>query len=413
MNDPDMAQRRPRVMLMLKEYPQISQTYIKNEIEALEQDHDVTIVTRKGPDIPFQNARPHRYANTVEEFREIAEEVRPDILHTHYLSELRFIGALAERTGIPFTVRTHSFDTVSLRPKSIKGKLKQRLQPPDNPKTTWKGRLWRVVKPAVPLEKTPWFMQNLRAMDSDLCLGVLNFPCARPWLEAAGVRGDKLIDCFPVVRYRQFHDRGENGVDIMNTGVVTPKKAMGDFLKLASRVPDRHFRLYGLGYHVEQLLAKNDDLGARVEFVDPVQPEDMLAEYKKHRWLVYTADFDVPAVGWPMAVAEAQAAGVGVCMPRIRPDLEDYVGRGAGYLYDSIRELPDIIRHPVPPEMREAGFEQAKKSDIETHLHRLTDAWRAALPSRTQAPTPPLDGAEDPSVSTSTMPEGGTRQLAR
>ena len=122
MNDPDMAQRRPRVMLMLKEYPQISQTYIKNEIEALEQDHDVTIVTRKGPDIPFQNARPHRYANTVEEFREIAEEVRPDILHTHYLSELRFIGALAERTGIPFTVRTHSFDTVSLRPKRGCGK---------------------------------------------------------------------------------------------------------------------------------------------------------------------------------------------------------------------------------------------------------------------------------------------------
>ena len=36
-----------------------------------------------------------------------------------------------------------------------------------------------------------------------------------------------------------------------------------------------------------------------------------------------------------MAIAEAQAAGVSVCMPNIRPDIKEYVGE-AGFVYDSI-----------------------------------------------------------------------------
>ena len=36
-----------------------------------------------------------------------------------------------------------------------------------------------------------------------------------------------------------------------------------------------------------------------------------------------------------MAIAEAQADGVGVCIPNIRPDIKEYVGE-AGLIYDSI-----------------------------------------------------------------------------
>ncbi len=81
----------------------------------------------------------------------------------------------------------------------------------------------------------------------------------------------------------------------------------------------------------------------------------------------------VPTVGWPMAIAEAQASGVGVCMPRIRPDLVEYVGPGV--IYDSIEELYPIVSGPVPDEMREAGFEHARRSDIAEHKHLLTDLW--------------------------------------
>ncbi|WP_206675046.1 glycosyltransferase family protein [Alteripontixanthobacter muriae] len=348
-------------MFLLKEYPQISQTYIKNEIEALEDQYEISIVTRKGPDIPYINHRDHCFADNLGQFREAAEDFKPDILHTHYLTELRFIGDLAEAIGVPYTVRTHSFDTVALRKKN------------------WKGRVKQMLKREPPLERTSWFLEGIRAMDSELCLGVLTFPFSRPWLEKAGVDGRKLVDCFPVVRFEQFYDRSENGEAIMNTGVATPKKRMTDFLRLAKEVPGKPFRLYAMGYHVDDLRRQSEEMGAKIEFVDPIQPEDMPIEYKKHAWLVYTGDFDIPTVGWPMAIAEAQAAGVGVCMPRLRPDLAEYVGAGAGVLYDSIEDLPQIISGPVPSEMRERGFEQARKSDIRGHKHLLTDLWDSAL----------------------------------
>jgi hypothetical protein len=83
-------------------------------------------------------------------------------------------------------------------------------------------------------------------------------------------------------------------------------------------------------------------------------------------------------VGWPMAIAEAQASGTGVIMANIRPDLRDYVGE-AGYLYDSIEDVVDMVRAPVPETIREAGFEQARKMDIRRNLHLLTDRWAQVL----------------------------------
>lgn len=359
-----LGSKKPRILFVLKEYPQISQTSIKNEIEALAEDYEIGIVTRKGPDIPYANHRPHSFASEMEEFVAAVEAFKPDVLHTHYLTELRFVGELSRITGIPFTVRTHSSDTIALRKKGIKGRIEQML------------------RREPPLDRTPWFLEGLRAMDSELCLGVLGLPCARPWLVRAGVRETKLIDCFPVVRFAHFHDRRPNGDGIMDTGVPTAKKAVPDFLRLAKKVPEREFNLYAMGYLTDWLKDKDAEMGSSVNFIDPVEPEDMPGEYKKHRWLVYTGDLNNPNVGWPMAIAEAQAAGVGVCMRNLRPDLARYVGEGAGILYDSIDELPAILSGPVPDEMRERGFAQARKSDIEAHKHLLTDLWDDALRGR-------------------------------
>jgi len=356
---------RPRVLFLLPEYPQIGQTFIKNEIEALEQDYEIGIVTRKRSDIPYANHRPHGYAAAMEEFVAQVTAFKPDLLHTHYLTELRLIGELSRRTGVPFTVRTHSFDTLALRPRSLPGRIRQILRREPSP------------------ERSQWFRDAVRAVDSELCLGVLGFPCAKPWLVRAGLSGSKLIDCFPVVRFDHFHDRAPNGDAVMNIGSAFDEKAVSDVLRLARKVPDRAFNLYAMGTRAERLADRNAQAGANVAFVGPIEPEAMPAEYKKHRWLVYTADRAAPNRGWPVTIAEAQAAGVGVCMPNLRPDLAQFVGEGAGVLYDSVDELPAIVSGPVPEEMRERGFEQARKSDIARHKHLLTDLWDDALRGRT------------------------------
>jgi glycosyltransferase involved in cell wall biosynthesis len=160
----------------------------------------------------------------------------------------------------------------------------------------------------------------------------------------------------------------------MNLGAVRPKKQMQDFVELARLLPEREFNLYALGYQANDLKAYAASRQARVNFIPPVSHDSMPAEYKKHEWLVYTAHPSLKSVGWPMAVAEAQASGVGVCLANIRPDLKHYVG-DAGYLYTDINKVKELISGPVPAEMREAGFEQAKKSDIATHIRKLTDLW--------------------------------------
>jgi glycosyltransferase involved in cell wall biosynthesis len=164
----------------------------------------------------------------------------------------------------------------------------------------------------------------------------------------------------------------------MNIGAAIPKKRMEDFIDLASVNSELRFDLYGVGHSIDQLARYNDSKGSPVSIMPPVEPDEMPGEYKRHRWLVYTASRELATVGWPMAVAEAQASGVGVCMPNLRPDLREYVGQ-AGILYNSIDEVTDIIRRPVPDDMRDMGFHQARKSNIFEHKVLLTDLWRSAL----------------------------------
>ena len=143
----------------------------------------------------------------------------------------------------------------------------------------------------------------------------------------------------------RFRNSAPNGPEIMNVGAPAPKKNMEDFIRLSRLVPDRKFNLYGLGYETPRLVEINARLGGKVNFIAPSIRRTCRREYKKHCWLVYTASRTVNTVGWPMALVEAQASGVGVYVQKIREDLREYVG-DAGAFFDSPEELVDAIRTP-------------------------------------------------------------------
>jgi hypothetical protein len=335
-----------RVMYVLYHYPQISETYIRSEMEAVRDECEFRVVSLHRANTPYAGHEPYVLTDDAEAIRREIRAFRPHVLHTHWLPQLRELGYLAGyfgpaagEAGIPFTVRAHSFDVLD------------------------EGH--KLVREAAPL------------LNSDLCLGVLTFPFTRAIYERAGVRGDKVFDCWPVINYARFHDESPNGPDVMNVGACLPKKRMEDFLRLATLVPHRRFDLYAMGYRSKEIDKLNADMGHPVTIVPPVEPEQMLREYKKHQWLVYTASREMGTVGWSLAVAEAQAAGVGVCFPRLRPDLDEYVG-SAGYLYDSIEEVADIVARPFPEERRRLGFEHARKSDVFEHRATLLHLWREA-----------------------------------
>jgi hypothetical protein len=343
-------------MYILREYPQISQTYIKSEVEVIQDEYEIALISTRKVDIPYKNHAPFRYMDNPVKIREAIEEFRPHLLHTHYLIQTQILGELSKQTNIPFTVRAHSFDAIRPGRKSIF----------DFIYSSKRDYIPSQIRKAVPF------------INDDLCLGILTFPFTRPLLERAGIHSEKIHDCYPVVNYSRFYDRSPNGQSIMNVGACIPKKRMEDFLQLATNLQNMDFNLYAMGYKVGKISRLNKAMGNPVNIISPIEPDYMPNEYKKHRWLVYTASRELGGtVGWPMAIAEAQASGVGVCMPNLRPDLKEYVG-SAGFLYNSISEVVNIISKPFPAEMREIGFEHAKKSDISRHKVILTDLWKKA-----------------------------------
>ena len=338
-----MPHHKPRVLYIVKNYPQLSQTYIKTEIKALQDEFEIHIVALSSPNLPDPDHLPFRMISDRQGLVEVIRELKPSVLHSHYLVFADLLVAVATDTGTPFTIRSHSFDAI---PSGA----------------------------AVPL--------HLRGIGdllrTDLCLGVLCFPFIRQHLESVGIPADKLIDCPPVVDFEFFYDRSPNTGGAMNVGAGIPKKKMEDFIALAKRVPEMRFDLYPIGHNWSGLEEFTRLQGEPATVQAPVPIAEMPRRYKEHRWLVYTACPTLKTVGWPMAIAEAQASGTMVCMANIRPDLRAYVGE-AGFLYDSVEHAAEILRAPIPPAKRELGFDQARQSDIHRHKHLLTERWRPHL----------------------------------
>lgn len=332
---------------------------------ALGERCEIRVVSLSRPNLAYNSRLSCQYLRDPDLIATVIDEFRPDVLHGHYLTMATFVANLARRSGIPFTVRTHSFDTLATARRP-----------------SWRRR---ILQPFRKARLPRYFAESVPAVNDDLCLGILAFPFLRPRLEGMGFRSEKIHDCYPVVNYARFFDPSPNGTDIMNVGACLPKKKMEDYLQLAQLLPEKTFNLYALGYETEKIARLNKTLDRPVRLVPPVDPAEMPRHYKTHGWLVYTASREMGTVGWPVAIAEAQASGVGVCMPNLRPDLRDYVGP-AGFLYDSIADVARIVSRPFPDERRQLGFEQARKSDIAGHLRTLTDLW----PQAAKIPAQPL-----------------------
>ena len=190
----------------------------------------------------------------------------------------------------------------------------------------------------------------------------------------AGIKSHKIFTSYPVVDVKRFANRGENGQSVMNVGAATPKKNMQEFFLIADKNPGMTFNLYAIGYNTEELKQQNNSIRNKVNIKKCVEPWLMAREYKQHHWLLYTACPYLKNVGWPMAIAEAQASGLGILMRNIRPDLKDYIG-GAGFLYNTPDEASKILRNKYPEDMREEGFKLAERSSLNTHLQLLQTIW--------------------------------------
>lgn len=331
--------RRRKILLLVHRYPQVTQTYIETEIRELKKRYDVRVIAFNQAHTAFVDHGPFtviRRDDSVR-LREAVSEFRPDMIHAHWLFLTDKAFEASQMAGIPFTVRAHSFDV---------------------------------------LAKDQTLQKSSVLVNTDACAGILSFPFTLPILEREGFNIAKVHKCHPVLDFERFYDVSPNRKDIMSVGAWKPKKNMEWFFELAkcSRGRGLTFDLYAPGIDAQTVSSGHGLHDVPLVVHDPVEPSDMPAEYKKHEWLVYTASPTHNTVGWPVVIGEAQASGVGVCMQNIRRDLKEYVGE-AGYLFDSLAEVNEIISHPFPERQRKLGFEQAKRSDVRTHISKLERLW--------------------------------------
>ena len=335
-----------RVLMAAWNYPLPSETYIETERRFLDSRAQTLVVAHGGPgpevtpDHGTFVAAPSRWR-----LRRMLREYAPDVVHIHWGMTAGWGVQIARRAGVPWTLRTHSFDVL--------------------------------VRPDAEIREVAAL-----ANDSD-CLAVLGFPFAKPILERAGLKAEKFTETFPVADVARFRSDGPKGEAVLSFGALQERKAVAAaaFAQLSRLVPDLDFHHHPMGHGTRdelraQMRAIVEREDGRVEIRDWVPHPDMPAVWGQHRWFVYPGPLH-QGFGWPVGIVEAWAAGVGVCIQRIRPDIEQYVA-DAAILFDDINELPPLLKEPPDPDMLARARARAETMDIGRHGDRLLELWRAA-----------------------------------
>ncbi|NRB36531.1 MAG: hypothetical protein HRU31_17735 [Rhodobacteraceae bacterium] len=103
------------VLMVLSTFLQISQTYIRTEIQALEDSCELLLLSRNPPNLSYENPPKYVPISTMDDAIEQSGAFRPDVIHAHYMHQFPFVAERSARLGVPYTLRSHSFDIIPFR----------------------------------------------------------------------------------------------------------------------------------------------------------------------------------------------------------------------------------------------------------------------------------------------------------
>jgi hypothetical protein len=331
-----------RLLLIYQGYPRLSQTYMVDEAEELSKHYELMIASLVWPlYVPTDSALPYKYYRKFQDAVSDIDNFRPDFIHGHFMTNASLLLSLAQKHGCNFTVRTHSFDVLT------DANLRNR--------------------------------QLITALNNPRCKLIYCFPAFLSRLTSAGVDATKIVTTYPSIRIMRYFDTSTNGPDIISGGAMLSKKNITGFIDLAEKIkarwPTRMVRFYSVPENPDywhHLTEYNRQRGSPVEFIT-VQPSRMKEEYKRHKYLIYGSCPVENAVGYPLMICEAQAAGVIAIGLNLRPETSDYIS-SAGYMCNSHDEVLQILESDLPEdEKREAGFSLVNRYNIETNINLLLD----------------------------------------
>lgn len=284
-----------RVLYVLWNYPQISETYIATEIGFAQKcGVEVHVWTQTSRHDLEPQCMVHRGTLT-----EAIAAVGPDLIHIHYLVVAkRHLSEIPQ--GIPVTVRGHSFD--------------------------WNASVAREIGEQHGVKRLYLFPHFVAAMGG------------HPKAFALPVAYDTAAHVPAVSKSRKL---------VLRLSAGLPTKGLDDFLAVANRCPDFKFvlgvsRAGGGDDFLDQLLRLNSYVKDRVEILVDLHPQ-MAADLNRRAGIYLdTHDPKGHPFGMPISIAEAMATGsytMALDVPAARAYLAD-----GGVVYRDAEDAAEKIR---------------------------------------------------------------------
>lgn len=332
------------VLYALWHYPQLTETYIRWEIECMRRwgVHVEVWSQLDTPASPFATDVPIHHGSLATAIA----RVRPQVVHVHWLHAALDYSREIQRAGLPITVRAHGFEVTR--------------------------------RNVLALERSP-------AVEA-----IYLFPhLARQFSQASKVRSMNTAFNGDLFYPGPSKDRRL----VLRTGPGLPTKDLQTFFDVALRCKAHRFVLAlaccnGHERLAEKVDAYNRKLGQPVQLLIDLPAEQVAPLMQQAGIYLHTHGLAVP-YGMPMSIAEAMATGAFVIGRRCRAS-EAYIGN-AGRVYDSAAEAAEQIRRTAAwsdeqwQRAQRLAVERAYRHFADIHVLRpiLEDWLRIAGPSVT------------------------------
>ena len=350
------VERSPRVLYVLWDYPQLTETYVRWEIACLRRwGVEIEVwselenpVAQYPSEVPVHNGP----------LADVIRKFRPHVVHCHWLHFVPKYRDTVARFGLPMTVRGHGFE--------FNPQLLQTL----------------ATDPVVrKLYVFPHYADRIPEL-----------PKVRP--TPVGFNGDLY-----------YPEKEKDRFLVVRASAAKPAKHLEDFVDIARQCPEHRFvlalgRINNLASYVDEFLEYNRRHGSPVDVRIDLPTEEVAALVRSAGIYLHTYGHEEP-FGMPISIAEAMATGCYTLVPQV-PGAESYVGQ-AGYLYGSVKEAASHIWYSASwprglwddIHRRAVDWSYSQYADVNV-FRPMFDDWLAQ--SEFQAGVSPVDICDDPGL---------------